>query len=201
LANLLVTGFEPFDGFSVNPSEELVKNLQNRKIGAYNVEGLVLPLDYKSALGKLEQALEEFKPDVVLCFGQAYRAAITLERIAINAQSTTREDNYGNKPESDIILESAPAAYFSTIDPHPLIAKLLEKGIPASPSYHAGTYGCNWILYRLLHKITATGSDTKAIFIHLPPLPEQAIEKNRVNLATIPLPIQVQAAEIIITQL
>lgn len=201
MPKILVTGYEPFDGFVLNPSEEIVKKLQNRRIGGFDIHGVVLPLDYNIAFARLRDVIETLQPQIVLCFGQAYRGAITLERIAINAQNMDKADNYGNKPESDIILEDAPAAYFSTIDPHPIVQVLKEKGIPTLTSYHAGTYGCNWILFQLLHYLASAKSETKAIFIHLPALPEQAIEKGQVNLATMPLDIQVRAAELVIGEL
>jgi len=49
MPKLLATGFEPFDGYSVNPSDELVKAINGRKIAAYNIVGATLPLDYTTA--------------------------------------------------------------------------------------------------------------------------------------------------------
>ncbi|MGQ4911358.1 MAG: pyroglutamyl-peptidase I [Candidatus Thorarchaeota archaeon] len=201
MPRVLVTGFEPFDDFSINPSEEVVKSLDGLKVTGFDVHGLVLPLDYEKAFTKMESVMDSLEPEFILCFGQAYRGGITLERIAINAVSTTRADNYGHTPESDIILEDAPAAYFTTIMPHPIVEHLRRARIPSGVSYHAGTFGCNWILFRVLHKLTTERRNGRALFVHLPALPEQAVEKSQTNLATMPLETQVRAAEIIISML
>ena len=198
MPKLLVTGFEPFAGYSVNPSDELVTAINGRKIAGYDIVGATLPFDYTTALNKLENLLAAHNPQVILCCGQASRAMISIERIAINALDTKRADNYGNTPETDVIDADAPAAYYSNIDPHPLVEALKSEGIPAYVSYHAGTYGCNWILFSVLHRIATGKIRGRATFIHLPPLPSQALEKDKTELATMPFENIVRAIEIII---
>ncbi len=199
--SILLTGFEPFDGYSINPSEELVKLLKGNIIAGSKIVGEVLPLDYSNAADILKKAIHNYKPSHVLCCGQANRSAITIEQVGLNIQNTRREDNYGNTPSSYKIIDEAPAAYFSTIDVHPLVEALRTKGIPADVSYHAGTYGCNWILFNLLHWINLKEVSTEGLFVHIPPLPEQAIEKDTMTLATMPLGVIVDALRIIIENL
>ena len=193
MSKLLITGFEPFDGFTINPSEEVAKTLDGQRIGRYDIVSLVLPLDYKKALDLLDYALDKHEPKVVLCCGQANRAVITIERIAINILNTNRPDNYGNIPETDIINHEGPAAYFANLNPHRLVDILKENDIPAEVSYYAGAYGCNWLLYNLLQRIETNDLDILTTFIHLPPLPTQAIQKDMMTLATMPLELQVEA--------
>jgi pyroglutamyl-peptidase len=199
---ILVTGFEPFDGFTINPSEEVAKALDGKMIvpnstaemiEQHSIVGLVLPLDYKNALGILDKALEKHQPDYVLCCGQANRAVITIERIAINILSTKRPDNYNNTPETDVINYEGPAAYFANLEPQRLVQILKDNDIPADVSYFAGAYGCNWLLYNIMQRIENGELKAQATFIHLPPLPSQAIQKDMMSLATMPLGIQVQA--------
>jgi pyroglutamyl-peptidase len=201
MPKLLATGFEPFNGYSVNPSDELVKTIDGRKIAGYDIVGATLPLDYTTALDKLEKLLAAHNPQVILCCGQASRATISIERIAINALGTKRADNYGNTPETDVIDVEAPAAYYSNIDPRPLVEALKGEGIPAYVSYHAGTYGCNWILFSILHRIATGKIRGRVTFIHLPPLPSQALEKDKMELATMPLQNIVRAMEVVIQTL
>jgi pyroglutamyl-peptidase len=201
MVKLLITGFEPFDGFSINPSEEVAKTLEGQKVGKFDIVNLVLPLDYNKALDLLDYTIEKHKPKVILCCGQANRAVITIEKIAINILGTKRPDNYGNIPESEIINSEGPAAYFVNIDPHKLVKILTENEIPAEVSYYAGTYGCNWLLYNLMQRIETNDLDIQATFIHLPPLPSQAIEKDMMTLATMPLELQVEALLTIIDSL
>jgi len=201
MPKLLAIGFEPFDGYSVNPSDELVKTINGRKIAGYDIVGTTLPLDYTTALDKLEKMLATHNPQVILCCGQASRATISIERIAINALGTKRADNYGNTPETDVIDADAPAAYYANIDPYPLVEALKVEGIPAYISYHAGTYGCNWILFNILHRIATGKIRGRATFIHLPPLPSQALEKDKMELATMPLENIIQAIEVVVQTL
>ena len=201
MATILVTGFEPFDGFKINPSEEVAKALHEKNIGQYSVIGLVLPLDYKNALDILDDAIAEHRPEYILCLGQANRAVITIERIAINVLSTKKSDNYDNLPESDIINYEGPAAYFANLEPQPLVQILKDNGIPAEVSYYAGAYGCNWLLYNVMHRIDHGGLETQSTFIHLPPLPAQAIEKDLPTLATMPLEMELKALVEIIKSL
>ena len=198
LEKVVVSGFEPFDGYSLNPSSEVAKILDSKFIGKYEVKGITLPLDYKKADGILKEFITKHRPRYVLCCGQANRAAITLENVGLNVINTEREDNYGYKPDSYQINPGSPVAYFSTIDVHEIATRLKKEGIPAGVSYHAGTYGCNWILFVILDWLALSNVQSKAAFIHLPPLPEQAIEKNDLSLATMPLGMQFDALKIII---
>ena len=201
MKQILITGFEPFDGYKTNPSQELVERISNQEIGKYQVNGIVLPLDYKKAFEILLESISKTTPQYVILCGQAYRPYIGVEKIAVNAVNTNRADNEGNLPESDLILENEPPAYFSTIDPMPLVAALHEKEIPAYISYHAGTYGCNWLYYNLLHWNANTKQEIGLIFIHLPPLPKQALEKEEPNIPTMSLDLQLKAITEIIKNL
>jgi pyroglutamyl-peptidase len=201
VVTILVTGFEPFDGFKINPSEEVAKALHEKKIAQHSVIGLVLPLDYKHALDLLDDAVAKYRPEYILCCGQANRAVITIERIAINVLSTKKSDNYDNLPESDIINYEGPAAYFANLEPQPLVQILKDKGIPAEVSYYAGVYGCNWLLYNVMKRIEKGEFEAQSTFIHLPPLPEQAIEKDMPTLATMPREMEMEALVEIIKSL
>ncbi len=201
MRQLLITGFEPFDGYSVNPSAELARIIDGKIIGKYEITGEVLPLDYNNAFSILVQLVDGHSPDVLLCTGQANRPAITIERMAINAQGIKKPDNYENIPETDVISDQGPPAYFTNLDPHPLVRAVEEQDIPAFVSYHAGVYGCNWLIYKVMEWISNNELNLLATFIHLPPLPEQAIEKENPDLATMPLGSIVDAIKAIILNL
>jgi pyroglutamyl-peptidase len=126
---------------------------------------------------------------------------MSLERLAINSQNTGRSDNQGNTPEQDVIEPSGDAAYFSNIDPHPLVEALTREGIQAYVSYHAGIYGCNWLFYNMMRSISQGKHDIKAIFIHLPPFPEQALEKSKMDMATMSRDLMTKGLEIVIQNL
>lgn len=201
MKNLLITGFEPYNGYSINPSAELMRVLQGKKIGSYTLFSHVLPLDYKKTLDVMKKHIHDCDPSVILCCGQSDRPIISLERVALNSIELNHEDNYGYSPTSDVIRDGGPAAYFSNIDLHPIVDAIRKANIPASVSYHAGIYACNWMFFNVMDWINTGEIDSKAVFIHVPPLPAQAIEKNNLNLPTMTLEKLTEAVTIIIAGL
>ncbi|MHA1973955.1 MAG: pyroglutamyl-peptidase I family protein [Candidatus Hodarchaeales archaeon] len=201
MKNLLVTGFEPYNGYTINPSAELMRVLQGKKIGSYKLFSHVLPLDYTKTLGLMRKHISECDPSIILCFGQSDRPTISLERVALNSIGLHHTDNYGHSPSSDIIREGAPAAYFSNIDLHPLAESIRKADIPANVSYHAGLFACNWIFFHVMDWIYTSIIDSKSVFVHIPPLPAQAIEKKKTDLPTMTLEKITDAVKIIIENL
>ncbi|MBS3795803.1 MAG: hypothetical protein KGY80_12935 [Candidatus Thorarchaeota archaeon] len=197
----LLTGYEPFDEYSINPSAEIAKELDGKQIGRYIVKGVVLPLDYESVPDRIRTLITSAKPELILCMGQASRAAISLERLAKNVVNTKREDNYGNIPSSYIIDTDAPAAYFSNLDLDRLVELLKEEGIPAYVSSDAGTYGCNLVLFHVLQMVHDGLIDSKAGFIHIPCMPEQAVEKDKMSLPTMPFELSLRAVRLVLMHL
>lgn len=180
---VLVTGFEPFGGETINPSWEAVKELPD-KIENAEIIKHQLPVTFKGVKEKLPKIIDEIEPNVVILTGQAGgRVNITVERVAINVMDARMEDNEGYKPEDEPIFEDAPAAYFATIPVKRIVNALRENKIPAMVSNSAGTYVCNTAMYTALHHIAIKGLDTKAGFIHVPYIPEQVLEKPQPSMS------------------
>ncbi|NWF97029.1 MAG: pyroglutamyl-peptidase I [Candidatus Thorarchaeota archaeon] len=198
MPRLLLTGFEPFDGFKTNPSEELVNRMNGLTVGDWTIEGHVFPLDYALIGEELDSLFKNGDYKVIICTGQAERGSISVERVALNAVSTTRKDNAGNAPTSDVIDPTGPVGYFTSLEPTPIVSRLRKEGIPAFVSYHAGTYGCNFLIYSVMRRIVTAGLNTRATFIHVPPLPCQALEKENMGLPTLPLDTIVHAITLIV---
>ena len=169
---LLITGFDPFGGESINPSWEAVKLLPD-KIGGFEITKLQIPTVFGKAAKEVIAAAEKLKPDVIICTGQAGgRTAVTPEVIGINLREARIADNEGNTPQNEPVIPDAPAAYFATLPVRAMVAAINAENIPAALSYSAGAFVCNDVLYTLLHKFD--GTETKVGFIHVPYLPEQA---------------------------
>src|SRR5262249_5904702 len=108
----LVTGFEPFAGETVNPALEAVQRLP-RRLGALDIVTTTLLAVFGRALDALEDAIVAADPDIVLCVGQAGgRAALSLERVAINVDDARIPDNAGQQPIDRPVIPGGPAAYF-----------------------------------------------------------------------------------------
>lgn len=174
MKQLLITGFDPFGGESVNPSWEAVRRLP-RQVGDWQLTALQIPTVFGRAAQTVLQAAAEWEFDAILCVGQAGgRAAITPEAVAINRRDARIADNDGSRPVDVPVIESGSAAYFATVPVRDMERAMLAAGYPAALSYSAGTFVCNDVLYTLLHHYE--GSGTKVGFIHVPFLPEQAGE-------------------------
>lgn len=171
MKTLLITGFEPFGGESINPSWEAVKQLPNA-VGDYTLYKLSLPTVYGKAPEILLRKAEEIRPDAIICVGQAGgRDAVTPERIGVNIRAARIADNAGVLLDGDRIEPNGPAAYFSTLPVEKIRDAIRAAGIPAAVSNSAGTYVCNDCLYSALHHFV--GMPVRCGFIHVPYLPEQ----------------------------
>ncbi len=170
----LVTGFEPFGGEGVNPAQEALRHLPPR-LGAVAIRTRVLPAVFGEALDALETAVREITPDIVLCVGLAGgRAALSLERVAINIDDARIPDNKGGQPIDRPVAAGGPAAYFATLPIKAAAAALREAGLPAIVSNSAGTFVCNHVFYGLMHLAATRGLDLRGGFLHVPYLPSQA---------------------------
>ncbi|MEI5995333.1 pyroglutamyl-peptidase I [Candidatus Enterococcus mansonii] len=179
--NVLVTGFDPFDGATVNPAYEAVKRLPDEIAGAKVIK-LEVPTVFKESSSRLKAALKLHKPDIVICVGQAGgRSAISLEQVAINLAEARIPDNQGNQPSGERLEEDGDTAYFTTLPIKAMMKNVQDHGLPATISYTAGTFVCNEIMYRLLYMIDKEDLNIKGGFIHVPFEPSQVIERPTIS--------------------
>ena len=173
---ILLTGFDPFGGETVNPAWEAVSRVKAPQ-GA-ELRKLQVPTLFAGSLEAVEKEMEAFRPDVVLCVGQAGgRAAVTPERIGVNLMDATIADNSGFIPRDQPIAEDGPDGLFATVDVKAMTQAIRQAGIPAQVSNTAGTFVCNRLLYGVLKLCKEKYPDTRAGFVHVPFLPRQAAEK------------------------
>ena len=171
MRKLLITGFDPFGGASINPAWEAVKLLPDQ-IGDFEIYKLEIPTVFGLAAETVLTKAEELQPDVILCIGQAGgRAAVTPERIAVNIRDAKIRDNAGNQPVGEFVVSDGPAAYFATVPVMEMADAICAAELPGAVSNSAGAFVCNDTLYSLLHHYA--GTNIKVGFIHVPYLPEQ----------------------------
>ncbi|MFC5928439.1 pyroglutamyl-peptidase I [Cryobacterium melibiosiphilum] len=177
---VLLTGFEPFDGESSNPSWTTVQAVQAGWTGDAVVHARELPVSFALVGQALAAAISDTNPDIVICVGQAGGAAeIRVERIAINVDDARIPDNTGLQPIDEAIVAGAPAGHFSTLPIKASVAAISALGIPAVVSQTAGTYTCNHVFYLLMHQL-APGM--RGGFVHVPYSAEQAAGTERPSL-------------------
>ena len=173
---IIVTGFDPFGGEKINPSIECVKALPD--IEGVELIRLELPTVFKESAKRLNEVINDVKPDAVLSVGQAGgRAGITMERIAINVDDARIPDNISQQPIDEAIQLDGEAAYFTTLPIKRIVKAIREAGISAEVSNSAGTFVCNHIMYQSLFAATKADKPFKAGFMHIPFIPEQTTDK------------------------
>ena len=174
---ILVTGFDPFGGEPINPAIESVKKLPDNIAGAEIIK-LEIPTVRGKSLEKIEKAIQEHNPDIILSVGQAGgRFDITVERVGINMDDFRIPDNEGNQVIDESVFSDGDNAYFVKLPVKAMVQNIQKNRIPASVSYTAGTFVCNHVLYGVLYLVEKKYKGKKSGFIHIPFLPEQVVDK------------------------
>jgi len=186
---VIVTGFEPFGNFTVNPSWEAARALNGREIKSSKIKSFNIPLEYREIKHKIESLIDKHEPSVLISLGQSPRPVISLEKVALNFADLTESHtpyNCGSQPFDELLEVSAPAAYFTNLPVRKILNRLRENKIPSEISYNAGTFGCNQIFYSTMNKIIKDKLKIIAGFIHVPSLPAQVAAIQKSKKTTIP---------------
>lgn len=176
VTTVLVTGYEPFSTFDLNPSALVARALDGTDVSGVSVVGRVLPVDLAAMPGVLRDLLERHAPDLALGLGLAAGiTSINVERVAVNLADLSRmPDNRGLAVADAPLAADGPDAFFATVPTRRIVERLQAEGIPAALSYSAGTHLCNAALYHLLCAAHDRTPAYRAGFLHLPLLPEMA---------------------------
>ena len=175
MKKLLLTGFDPFAHYNINPSWEAVQALPD-VLGGFAICRLRLPNIYGTAGRLLLEEAERIKPDVILMTGMdSGSVKVHIDTVAVNLRDALIEDNKGAKPWGQPVVPGAPAAYFATVPVHNLVTKLRRKGCLVHLGYCTGGYVCNDIFYTALHHYHNT--PVKIGFIHVPLLPQMTFDE------------------------
>lgn len=180
MGTVLLTGFEPFDGFADNPAMRVAEALHGARIAEHVVESLVLPVVFGCDSERVLPAIEKVRPHLVLSLGLAAAApCIWVERIALNL----RRVEGGEQP----IIAQGPAAYFARLDAEAVACAIREAGVAAIAHVYAGNYLCNHVMYQVLHFLEERDWPCRAGFLHLPMASEQALVERRLQCPSLPL--------------
>ena len=174
-SKVLISGFKPFGGATLNPSELLANVLEQDQIPGVELFTVVLPVEFDRSAEILLEKVQQIQPQLVVAFGQAEgRTAITPEKIAINMDDASIPDNSGDQRRNVVIDKSGLDSYFTTLPIENMVDAMKRAGYPAEISLSAGTFVCNHIFYKL--QKTLSGSNIRSGFVHLPLVTEQSSE-------------------------
>jgi pyroglutamyl-peptidase len=178
MTTLLVTGFGPFPGWERNPTPGMVKAVQRLRLPSVRIVGHVFNTVYAEVARDLPALIVRHRPDAILMFGLAGRAAhIRIEMHAHNVATRRTKDASGAFHVSPEIRADAPWRVATGFRCGPLAARLRAAGLNARPSPSAGEYLCNFTYWLALEAV-AKRETKRALFVHVP-LPRAARHASR----------------------
>ncbi|MBR3765146.1 MAG: pyroglutamyl-peptidase I [Clostridia bacterium] len=164
--SILLTGFEPFNGASVNPSWEAVLRVPYSICG-HEVHRMRLPVVYQKAAAELLVEISRLRPTLVICCGVASgRRAVTPELAALNFRYAAIPDNAGQLFSGTPILPHGENALMTSLPIQRILDALTAAGVPNALSLSAGAYVCNDLYYHLLLQEEELGY--RGLFVHVP---------------------------------
>jgi pyroglutamyl-peptidase len=146
---ILLYGFGPYRPFHENITAKIVKALPPQP----GLRRVVFPVRFHRK--QFVNALDRFRPDIVLGLGQSSRRRIDIELQAANRRRGRRTA----KPRP--ISPRGPKRLKTTL-------KMTPAGPQAGRSANAGEYVCNFSMYVMLEHIQRNELDIPYGFIHIP---------------------------------
>lgn len=165
---ILLTGFEPFGGGTVNASWEAVRGLDGQELAGCRIVARELPVVWGAPLEKLPKLLDELHPVAVFAFGQGLPGRVAHERVGANARGKYR-DNRKQLPPSPLVVEGGPDLLGSNFALDKVLPALEKTGVPVRLSGNAGQFLCDETVYTLEHLRRSRGG-FECAFFHVPAL-------------------------------
>ncbi|MEM9790503.1 MAG: pyroglutamyl-peptidase I [Planctomycetota bacterium] len=196
MTRVLLTGFGDWAGSRDNPAEAVAEALSGETVAGAAVEHVIAPSVFKEMVPSVTARIDAVSPDVVIMMGEyGGRASLTVERLAQNLIDATRYgfgDETGDEPQDRPVVEGGPAAYYATLPIRAMVRAMRDAGVPADISDTAATFGCNLLMYGVLHHVATNGRPIRAGWVHLPSLPKTAALEKNLGMPSMSLATQVE---------
>lgn len=170
LHRVLLTGFEPFGGYTDNSSWEVAQRVASCGVEGVDVEvvAVQLPVSFARVGKVLRSAIELHTPDLVIMLGQTTTTdCVRLERVALNMMDSRKADNDGYIADEEPIYEGEESALFTSLPIKSFRSAIEAQGIAVKITNSAGLYVCNRTYYEAL-RLCREREGLQAIFVHLP---------------------------------
>lgn len=169
MEHIILTGFEPFGQYPVNPVEKSTKAFDKKIIGGHTVMGIVLRCTYRGAFEELKRVIEATNPVAVVSTGLASRVrGIRFETTGRNLMHGKYPDADKFEPKGQRILENERDSFLAHSDSDRLAQIVNGHGIPTEVSDDAETFVCNALLYLTSHYIEQRRLRMRNVFLHTP---------------------------------
>jgi pyroglutamyl-peptidase len=170
---ILVTGFGPFPGVEVNPTQTLAERLSNTTFHDMPVVSRVLDVSYQRSAEQLFEHLGGAWPHCIVHFGVATGSdQVRIETQAVNRKAADIPDVDGEEFEQAVVHADHPldAVLQTRLRADQIVASLNENGFPARTSDNAGRYVCNSLYFNSLAFLELSGVERPSVFVHMPPV-------------------------------
>jgi dTDP-4-amino-4,6-dideoxygalactose transaminase/pyrrolidone-carboxylate peptidase len=166
---ILVTGSEPYDGSTENPSRAALERLPD-EIRGIKIIKLCSSCDSQHTPARVAELANDPVVKFVLVLGEDRRYKLpTIERVAYNWLDYDVPDNRGRRPRNVPIVPGGPESFTTSLDANAVQQALASQGIMIDVSDDPGRHLCNQIYYTVRYH-----TDPKtAILFHLPRFPTQ----------------------------
>ena len=194
--HVLLTAFEPYGQWATNASWLCLMECTRQLPASPKLTTRLYPVDFSAVPQRLASDLQG-NFDFALHLGQAPgSSAIRLEEFALNVGGEAGQASEEFAP----LCADGPAALASQL-PLPRWSHALRRaGIPATVSFHAGTYLCNATLYWSRYLSQQMGLATRSAFLHLP-LETSQVLAGPLDQPSLPAATTAHALRLILEQL
>ena len=172
MPSVLITGFGPFPGAPVNPTEQIVRNFARMKrLRGHKLATHVFATSYAAVDRNLPRLIAKHRPRALIMFGLAANTPhIRIETLAHNDVSRQHVDVTGKKPKGSAIRPSRAAALRGRAPFTQLVNAARAAGVKAQRSEDAGRYVCNYVYWRAIEAAQKPGGPKRVVFVHVPEL-------------------------------
>jgi pyroglutamyl-peptidase len=199
---ITLTGFGVFPGVTENPTELIIKSLQekNSSIASdYHVLKVSVEdvLEYCSSqtLPTHEDANDQ-QPHLIIHLGvNSSIDCMNFERCAYNNMTFRVQDESGYQPEnqcinSDIPLDESLQTDFN-LD---LVLDKMRNTYPCNISTNPGRYLCNYIYFQSLTRAQQCGAPKYILFLHVPSLHVMSLD-DQIKFIELSIPLLAEQAQ------
>lgn len=172
MASVLVTGFGPFPGAPVNPTQQIVRNLgRTKRLAGHSIAAHVFETSYAAVDCDLPRLIAKHRPRALVMFGLAANTPyIRIETTAHNEVSRQHVDVTGRKPKAAAIRPARVAFRRGRASFTQLVNAARSAGFKAQISQDPGRYVCNYIYWRAIEMAQKPGGPRHVVFVHVPEL-------------------------------
>jgi len=172
MATVLVTGFGPFPGAPVNPTEQIIRQLaRSPHLRGHTVATHVFQTSYAAVDCDLPRLIAKHHPRAVVLFGLAANTPyLRVETLAHNEVTRQQVDVTGNMPSQSEIRPASTTTLRGRAPFMRLVNAARAAGVKAHGSQDAGRYVCNYVYWRAIEASRNPGGPKRVVFIHVPEL-------------------------------